>query len=235
MNSSIKLKLNESNELKFKLHVQGTSSEASAQQPKFRFILQEKDKENTVGYIFSVTKEENGQVAVTIPPLEGTLSEDKTYIGKMEVLLGSRYFVPSELEIQFEKEFKITAEPIIQSKKEQNNYVAEHIVEQKVQNPTVEENKKPKQPYIAIKQTEPFHITADDIKKANGNDSLLKAIISEKVAKQIPKDRKEYLLYVEMTFNKVKRLLENKNINHLDSKTNAKYDVDDLLNMYKNK
>lgn len=242
MSSSIvKIKLNESQELKFKLHVQGSTSEPDAQNPQFRFVLTEKEGTG-LGLIFPVKKEENGTVSVCIPSMdESIVKENKQYVGKMEVLMGSRYFTPTVLNIVFEKEFKITAEAIT-SKKGNSAMIKETVAndeETSINSEYVQVVSTKNKP--VVRQTKPFKITAEDIKEANGSDVRLKAIISKKVSDQIPAGSKDFHLYVEAAYKNVKTMLleqrKNKVIQtkkFLDDKD--KIGVEDLMGvLFKNK
>jgi len=211
--TTVKLKLNESQELKFKLHVQGTTSEPGAQNPQFRFVLTEKDGDGKgLGLVFPVRKEENGTVAVCIPSMdEGLIKENKYYVGKMEVLMGSRYFTPTVLDIQFEREFKITAEAIVQkapassaqaSLNEQQATVTSEYVSVVSSAPQQQHQ----QPQVHVQPK--FKITAEDIRNSHGSETQLKAIIAEKVAQQIPRNSSEFLPYVESAFKKVRAMIK---------------------------
>lgn len=207
---SAKLKLDESNEIKFKIHVQGSTSEPGASDPAFRFILMEQD--SSLGFVFPVKKEQNGTVTVVIPPLEGTLKEGKNYVGKMEVLMGSRYFTPSTLQISFEKEFKVTAEAIVN----QNTTIIQEAAPEisVIKSTTLNQSPLP-QP-----QQKSYHVklTSDDFKRAQGDERKLKKIIVENLAKQLSPRNPEFIPLVEKTFEKVKSRLNSEKI-----------DVDDLL------
>jgi hypothetical protein len=112
--SKITLKLDEANDLNFQFKVQGTSSEPGAAAPVFRFVVFEKARQDGMGYIFPVTaKEENGTITVTIPVLKDTFKEKEPYIGKVEVIIGTRLLVPTTLELEFVKSLAIEVTPIL--------------------------------------------------------------------------------------------------------------------------
>jgi hypothetical protein len=112
--SKITLKLDEANDLNFQFKVQGTSSEPGATAPQFRFVVFEKDNQKGVGYIFPVTsKEENGTITVSMPVLKDIFQEKTTYIGKVEVIIGTRLLVPTTLELEFVKSLTIEVTPIL--------------------------------------------------------------------------------------------------------------------------
>lgn len=217
---SAKLKLNEDNEIKFKIHVQGTTSEPGSQDPQFRFTLTEDGREqSSIGYIFPVKKESNGQVSVVIPALEGILKENKSYTGKMEVLMGTRYFTPSSLQITFEKEFKVTAEAVLPTTNNNNNSpITEQIVV--TSTPTIS---------TPIKKAAKLNLTSEDIKRADGDDNKLKRIIAESLAKQLSPKSKDFIPTVEKTFNKIKSKLSEAKILDKSPTQNDKIDVEDLL------
>ena len=112
--SKITLKLDESNDLNFQFKVQGTSSEPGATAPVFRFVVFEKARPDGVGYIFPVTsKEENGTITVNIPVLKDTFREGEPYVGKVEVVIGTRLLVPTTMELEFVRSLSVEITPIV--------------------------------------------------------------------------------------------------------------------------
>jgi len=259
---SVKLKINESNQVKFKLHIQGTTSEPGAQDPEFRFVLSEQDDagKNTIGFVFPVKKEENGTVSVVIPAMEGTLKENKNYLGKMEVLMGSRYFTPSTLQISFEKEFRITAEPIVEkSQVHQTQQVKESLQQQAsvtteyvsvaskptVSVPTVTKNNN-QPPVRQTNNNVKLSLTMEEIKRVNGDEKKLKRLIAENLSKQVSPKSPNFVALVESTFDKVKekfgslveankkqnnKAAQQKHSSSSESDDNESYDVEDLMGM----
>jgi len=111
--SKITLKLDEANDLNFQFKVQGTSSEPGASAPTFRFVVFEKARQDGMGFIFPVTaKEDNGTITVTIPVLKDTFKEKELYIGRVEVVIGTRLLVPTTLELEFVRSLAVEVTPI---------------------------------------------------------------------------------------------------------------------------
>ena len=71
MSEKVILKLDESNELGFKLTIQGMSTEPNSSSPICRFVVMESGgSQDTMGYMFPVKKQDDGTVIVTIPPMK---------------------------------------------------------------------------------------------------------------------------------------------------------------------
>lgn len=104
------LKLNEDNDLAFGLSIDGTTSDPNQASPNFRFTIMETGG-GTRGWIFPAIKEDNDVVRVRIPaPLKEGFSANKTYQGKLEVIVGSLYFSPAEMMLEFSAPLTIKAE-----------------------------------------------------------------------------------------------------------------------------
>lgn len=101
----IELRLNEENELSFKMEIQGSTSDASGTKTKYRFTITEFGTDK--GWVYPVLKEKNNIVKVNIPALKETFSADKKYFGKLEVIMGNLYFTPTELMVYFKEPLKV--------------------------------------------------------------------------------------------------------------------------------
>lgn len=99
------LNLNEQNELAFKITIEG-SSDVDSTKPNIRFLVREEGRE--AGWIYPTKQADDGFVVVNIQNSE-MFSENKTYFGKLEVILGNHYFVPTEVELEFIKPLKVEA------------------------------------------------------------------------------------------------------------------------------
>ncbi len=252
---SVKFKIDEENQIRFKLHVQGTTSEPGATEPEFRFVLSSRnisEAGNSIGYVFPAKKEHDGIVSVTIPVMEGTLiKENKEYIGKMEILIGSRYFTPSTMTIVFEKEFKITAEAIVDNKSksvlsETQSTTTSSLPEPlgikteaisfgkpEIKQPTQQQHKKPSTANNTSSSTGQskiqLNLTMEDIKNSMGDDKKLKRIIAEKLAKQLSPKAEKFIPLVEKTFANVKsQLIKNEN---KKSSTVSKMNVEEIFDL----
>ena len=100
------LNLNEQNELAFKISIEGTSADVDSTKPNIRFLVREGGQE--AGWIYPTKQGEDGFVVVNIPNSE-LFSENKSYFGKLEVILGNHYFVPTEVELEFIKPLRVEA------------------------------------------------------------------------------------------------------------------------------
>ena len=102
----LSLNLNEENELAFKISIEGSSSDIGATKPRFRLLVSEHGKEG--GMVYPAETSEDGSVVVRLPSTE-TFSEEVDYRGKLEVILGNHYFVPTEVDIEFIRPLKVEA------------------------------------------------------------------------------------------------------------------------------
>lgn len=94
---TIDLKLDEQNDLVFKVVVEGTGAPASV-----RMIVEDND----VSYTFSGHASGNDEVSVSLPPLKKKL-EEGTYRAKLEVIADERFFTPLEFNARFKQTVKI--------------------------------------------------------------------------------------------------------------------------------
>lgn len=115
----IELRLNEENELSFKMEIQGSTSDASGTKTKYRFTITEFGTDK--GWVYPVLKEKNNIVKVNIPALKETFSADKKYFGKLEVIMGNLYFTPTELMVSFKEPLKVKAAAVVATPKISSN------------------------------------------------------------------------------------------------------------------
>lgn len=127
----MELKLGEENEIDFSLKIEGSEKELVGAKPKIRFTLTE--VKSGRGWIFGTqkTKEDQDGVAVIIPDMKNVVSEGESYEGKLEVILGTRYFIPTEVEIKFKEPLKVEA-AIVQGTQLQLNEKVTAVIEQEV-------------------------------------------------------------------------------------------------------
>lgn len=102
----LNLNLNEENELAFKISIEGSSSDIGATKPRFRLVVSEQD--NGWGMVYPAEQGDDGNVIVRLPSTENFL-EETNYRGKLEVILGNHYFVPTEVDIEFTRPLKVEA------------------------------------------------------------------------------------------------------------------------------
>lgn len=121
MNNLIELKLDENNELVFEVNIQGT--DAADAKPVIRYLIEDKQ----VSYTFLGTAK-NGSVNVDVPILTDTIQEG-VYSSRLEVIIGDRYFVPLETNVEFKKSLTVTAESVVVNKKQVISENSENIQE----------------------------------------------------------------------------------------------------------
>lgn len=131
MLETINLDLDESNDLKFKIKLEGNVSSPA----KVRLVCEGED----FSYVFKgYGTNEMDVVQFTLPRMENKLKEG-TYNAKVEVLVENRYFAPLQFQINFkksvsvvaeavrvaprveDKSIKVTAVPIIEAKKKETS------------------------------------------------------------------------------------------------------------------
>lgn len=141
--SKLTLKLDEANDLNFQFKVQGTSSEPGASNIQFRFVVFEQDNPGSVGFVFPVSaKEEDGTITVSIPKTKDLFKENTSYIGKVEVIIGSRLLVPTTMELEFVKTLavEITRIPPKVQKPDDRRSIEDMLPELEDDQPEVREN-----------------------------------------------------------------------------------------------
>lgn len=98
----VELKLDESNELLFKVTIQG----ANASPAKVRLVCEDSD----VSYMFEGHSTDDGEIRFIVPSMKGKLKEGTQYFTKVEVLVENRYFSPVEFDIEFKQSLKVVSE-----------------------------------------------------------------------------------------------------------------------------
>jgi len=181
MSDKLILNQDETNELSFTIHVQGMSTEPDAAKPVFRFVIFEKGKENSNGYIYAGNKNSDSEdnVIVSITPLKGQYNESKDYIGKMEVILGSRYFITATLDISFEKPFAIKAE-LVKKEQKPDFQVKVESVNNTTHGSTIEKQVQTAEAKTGNKEKHSKTVTIDDL----DDISEIYDLISEKKSKE---------------------------------------------------
>jgi hypothetical protein len=102
----LELNVSEENEIGFKLRIEGSDKDIGTSKPSVRFVVTETSSGK--GWIFSATKTDDG-VAINVPVMKGIVTESNKYNGKLEVILGGRYFTPTEVDIEFIEPLKVEA------------------------------------------------------------------------------------------------------------------------------
>lgn len=106
---SVDLSIDTDNELNFMVTVEGSRPGSSS----CRFLIEGPE----MSYTFPGEIDQAGEVCVTIPSMNKLLKEGK-YKSMLEVFVDDRVFIPLELDINFEKSVKVTAEAVVRKKKE---------------------------------------------------------------------------------------------------------------------
>lgn len=102
---TIELKLDEQNELVFKVVVEGVKDSDT----KVRFVLEDKN----MSFTFPVSNLGNGEVKVDLPPMKKMLSEG-IYNGKLEVVAEDRYFEPLKFNVDMKLCVQIAEASVVQ-------------------------------------------------------------------------------------------------------------------------
>lgn len=101
---TVDLDLDESNELKFKIKMEGNVSSPA----KVRLVCEDED----FAYVFKgYGTSEMDVVQFNLPRMENKIKEG-TYNARVEVLVENRYFAPLQFQINFKKSISVVAEAV---------------------------------------------------------------------------------------------------------------------------
>jgi len=154
---TIDLDIEESNELSFKIKVEGAPQSPA----KVRLVCEAPE----VTYMFNgCGTNEDGVVQFTLPPMIGKISEG-SYQSKVEVLIDNKYFSPVTFNINFKKAMTVVVESMQISKKIEKNSDLKVSIEKiisklsiappasklQIEQPRLVEAKKPEQKNITLK------------------------------------------------------------------------------------
>ena len=133
--AAMKLSLDRENILEFNVDIQGYANTSTTKAPKVRMILEQKN----MGFCMVATKE-GKTYSVVIPEMKNIM-ESGMCDARMEVIIDNKYFVPWESQIEFDKEVKVEATPIIKSESESLSVQAQPVIkeEPEPQKPVVKE------------------------------------------------------------------------------------------------
>jgi hypothetical protein len=116
-NPRMALKLDEANTVRFKLSIQGTVSDPTQTQPVVRFVVTE--NKSGVAWLFPLQRgNEDNLFVSTIPNMPSAFSETKDYTGRVEVIVGGRYFNPTTVNIAFERELTVEGSAVLTEEQE---------------------------------------------------------------------------------------------------------------------
>ena len=104
---AMKLSLDRENILEFNVDIQGYANTSTTKAPKVRMILEQK----SMGFCMVATKEDK-TYSIVIPEMKNIM-ESGMCEARMEVIIENKYFVPWESQIEFDKEVKVEAAPIV--------------------------------------------------------------------------------------------------------------------------
>jgi len=170
--AAMKLSLDRENILEFNVDIQGYANTSTTKAPKVRMILEQKN----MGFCMVATKEDK-TYSVVIPEMKNIM-ESGICDARMEVIIDNKYFVPWESQIEFDKEVKVEASPIIKSEPEVMSVQAQPVIkeepEPEPQKPVVKEEAPPKPKKKATLQLIVDNKPKRKIKKENTNiDSII--------------------------------------------------------------
>ena len=104
---NIKLSLDRENVLEFNVEIQGYANTSMTKAPQVRLFLEQKN----IGFCMAA-KKDNKTYSVVIPEMKDIM-EAGICDARMEVIIDNKYFVPWESKIEFDREVKVEAAPVI--------------------------------------------------------------------------------------------------------------------------
>ena len=126
--SDIQIHLDEDNELRFGVAVEG----AESGNVTCRMVLESRD--SSMGIIFPGRAAPNGEVKVLVPSLKAFLNEG-IYPMKLEVLVDDRVFTPLSMNVELKQSVKVTAEAKVIRRKKNTAVTATVLSETKKPKP----------------------------------------------------------------------------------------------------
>jgi len=153
--STIDLSLDNNNEITFQVNIEGSSPAL----PSCRFLIEGHE----MSFAFPGEIEKDGTVNVSVPPLEKVLREG-SYKSGLEVIVDDRVFVPLEVEVNFEKSVRVTAEAVSRKQKSIRSASARLI------GTSVRSSNKTKQQQVLIKESQPRDVV-NVVKNSSTRDS----------------------------------------------------------------
>jgi hypothetical protein len=161
----IKLSLDRENVLEFNVEIQGYANTSTTNPPQVRLFLEQKN----IGFCMAAKKEDKSY-SVIIPEMKNIL-EAGVCDARMEVIIDNKYFVPWESQIEFDREVKVEAAPIIRSEPQPNVSVQVK--------PVIKEEPKPEKPVIK-----------EEAPPKPKNKATLQLIVDNKPKRKIKKENK---------------------------------------------
>lgn len=188
--SDIQIHLDEDNELRFGVAVEGAESGNIT----CRMVLESPN--SAMGIIFPGRSVEGGEVKVMVPSLKSFLNEG-VYPMKLEVLVDDRVFTPLSMNVELKQSVKVTAEAKVTHRRRGTSVSATVLNETSRPKPVVTSAPVKKSPPVKAKAPEPK-------RKINKNIQKQRSVMSERkktkpTAAAPEKDLKNMLLQL---FNK---------------------------------
>lgn len=188
MTEKFEINILEENQIEFGLKIEGSDSEVNSVKPKVRFTITE--EKTGKGWFFLTEKNnKNGNFVATIPVLKGVVAEGGKYNGKLEIILGNKYFTPTEVDIQFVEPLKVESVIVsnnkpLNKKESTDDLLIESVIIQK-----------PKTEYKDLSEANKAEVNKRFLKKCSeiGIKNPLRAL---KEGTQSEKDRLKSLLDV---------------------------------------
>ena len=163
---AMKLSLDRENILEFNVDIQGYANTSTTKAPKVRMILEQKN----MGFCMVATKEDK-TYSIVIPEMKNVMVSGLCDVS-MEVIIDNKYFVPWESQIEFDREVKVEAAPVIKSEPEPVMSVqAQPVIkeEPEPEKPVIKEEAPPKPKKKATLQLIVDNKPKRKIKKENTN------------------------------------------------------------------
>lgn len=129
--ADLSLKLDDNNSLELKVDI--ATSDPQNEAPNVRIVCEADD----MSYTFKGEYTDDNVVRFNIPPMKGMLAEG-VYPMKVELIMGHKYFVPMEAEVEFRETVRVVAE-VVQRKPEETKVTASFVKKE----PIVETKAKP--------------------------------------------------------------------------------------------
>jgi len=164
--SDIQIHLDEDNELRFGVAVEGAESGNIT----CRMVLESPN--STMGIIFPGRSVEGGEVKVMVPSLKSFLNEG-VYPMKLEVLVDDRVFTPLSMNVELKQSVKVTAEAKVMHRKRGTSVSATVLNETSGRKPIVTPSPVKKPSPVKAKVPEPK-------RKINKNIQKQRSVMSER-------------------------------------------------------
>lgn len=189
--SDIQIHLDEDNELRFGVAVEGAESGNIT----CRMVLESPN--SAMGIIFPGRSVDGGEVKVMVPSLKSFLNEG-IYPMKLEVLVDDRVFTPLSMNVELKQSVKVTAEAKVTHKRRGTSVSATVLNETTKQKPVVVSAPAKKEPVAKAEPPQPTRRINKNIQKQRAVMSERKKVSPQRASKP-DRDLKNMLVQL---FNK---------------------------------